>query len=325
MAKYGWTAHDGRNFGIHDLYENQENRFTIRNSWVKRQGGEYGGDWAVKTEVNPFDASEPPKFVSIFFYFAKSNTGWIRKINKNKQTLDGETDDVGSFKVRIDLHGNQNVFLNVASLNTPVAVLHDTLASQSYFSRIKTKLPNLKEYVGLRGIGDEIESANTIVYQVSGFVPFEFQLIFESESLLKESKEKYGKEPKELNGPEFDAALARAYGNFQKKFDTVFGLRDRKASGPEVMMAQAALSNLIGGIGFFTGQSIVQSMFAKEPVLYWKSNLYTAVPSRSFFPRGFLWDEGFHNILISQWDSEITKDIIAHWLDLMNVEGWLPR
>ena len=86
----------------------------------------------------------------------------------------------------------------------------------------------------------------------------------------------------------------------------------------------AALSNLVGGIGYFHGASKVQSVYNKEPVPYWTASLYTAVPSRSFFPRGFLWDEGFHylvNLVISQWDREISLDILAHWLDLVNVEG----
>ncbi|OXA38572.1 Mannosyl-oligosaccharide glucosidase GCS1, partial [Folsomia candida] len=86
-----------------------------------------------------------------------------------------------------------------------------------------------------------------------------------------------------------------------------------------------ALSNLIGGIGYFHGHSKVQSPYNSAPVPYWTSSLYTAVPSRSFFPRGFLWDEGFHLLLINKWNPEISIDIISHWLDMMNTEGWIPE
>lgn len=51
----------------------------------------------------------------------------------------------------------------------------------------------------------------------------------------------------------------------------------------ETKFAQAALSNMLGGIGYFYGSSRVQSAYTKEPVPYWKAPLYTAVPSRYFF------------------------------------------
>jgi len=93
----------------------------------------------------------------------------------------------------------------------------------------------------------------------------------------------------------------------------------------QIKFAQHALSNMIGGIGYFYGSSLVQSFYTDEPVHYWKAPLFTAVPSRSFFPRGFLWDEGFHGLLIAQWDLDLELDIMGHWFDLMNVEGWIAR
>ena len=51
---------------------------------------------------------------------------------------------------------------------------------------------------------------------------------------------------------------------------------------------------MLGGLGYFHGSSLVAVRGAVQ--LTPPAALLTAVPSRSFFPRGFLWDEGFHQV-----------------------------
>jgi mannosyl-oligosaccharide glucosidase len=70
--------------------------------------------------------------------------------------------------------------------------------------------------------------------------------------------------------------------------------------------AKGLVSNLLGGIGYFYGDSIVDNAFAQEwddedafsnaaggktgePTIMEPRGLLTATPSRSFFPRGFYW------------------------------------
>lgn len=86
-----------------------------------------------------------------------------------------------------------------------------------------------------------------------------------------------------------------------------FPLHEKGYSKDQISFAQSALSNMVGGIGHFYGKSLVMSEEMERPVEYWPAHLLTAVPSRSFFPRGFLWDEGFH---LNIKNKKLTKFLI---------------
>lgn len=107
----------------------------------------------------------------------------------------------------------------------------------------------------------------------------------------------------------------------------------------QVRFAAQTLSNLLGGVGYWYGESRVTSPELQAEsrggggggggqqatAQYWPAALYSAVPARSQFPRGFLWDEGFHGLLLQEWDAEMAIDSLKHWLSLLNVDGWIPR
>jgi mannosyl-oligosaccharide glucosidase len=155
-------------------------------------------------------------------------------------------------------------------------------------------------------------------FQVTTFtIPFELMVKFESGSMTRPE------DP--LVGSVYENELITRYSHFVQQFDSVFPLAQHGYDSDHIHFARATLSNMIGSIGYFYGSSLVKSRYNQEPVEYWPAALLTAVPSRSFFPRGFLWDEGFHQLLVSRWNETISRDIIGHWLDLMNVEGWIPR
>ena len=114
---------------------------------------------------------------------------------------------------------------------------------------------------------------------------------------------------------------------FETRFETLFGLRSRYGYDEKhAAFAQAAFSNLIGSTTFFHGSSLVKpTRQGAPPTLTAPGPLVTGVPSRSFFPRGFLWDEGFHQLLVSAWDPSVSRRVIRHWLGRMDTDGWIPR
>lgn len=140
-----------------------------------------------------------------------------------------------------------------------------------------------------------------------------------------------------LIGESLGSKLTKKENEFNARFEETFHLRQKGFSNSEVEFAQYLLSNMLGGIGYFHGSSVIdrshppmedEENFKGEPVrpeLSPPQTLFTATPSRPFFPRGFYWDEGFHQLLIGEWDNDLSLDIIKHWTDLIDENGWVGR
>lgn len=102
--------------------------------------------------------------------------------------------------------------------------------------------------------------------------------------------------------------------SFRQRFQHVFDLSSFTTRQQQA--AQAAISNLIGSISFFAGETVqIGSNGQKVPGRY--GTLFTAIPGRSYFPRGFVWDEGFHQLVISEWNTTLTLQILRSWLNRM--------
>ncbi|KAI8637550.1 glycoside hydrolase [Parasitella parasitica] len=133
------------------------------------------------------------------------------------------------------------------------------------------------------------------------------------------------------------ANLIKKENEFNSRFEETFHLKKKGFSDSEVEFAQFLLSNMLGGIGYFHGSSVIdrshppmqdEEDFRGEPIrpqLSPPQSLFTATPSRPFFPRGFYWDEGFHQLLIGEWDNDLSLDIIKHWTAMIDENGWVAR
>jgi mannosyl-oligosaccharide glucosidase len=133
---------------------------------------------------------------------------------------------------------------------------------------------------------------------------------------------------------------------FLERFGKVFKRQAPFDTQKYTEFAHNIFSNLLGGIGHFYGTSIVDRTYAdeylEEDENFWEAaqeaqkrpgaakeegptELFTSIPSRPFFPRGFYWDEGFHLLPISEWDMDLTLSIVKSWFSLVDEDGWIAR
>ncbi|KAK9891824.1 hypothetical protein WA026_016621 [Henosepilachna vigintioctopunctata] len=320
LDRYGWLQHDGLNFGIQEIVDSP---FILTTSFVKKNSVNHGGDWTARIDVRAMPGYEAynNEEVSLIWYVALDEDArdaniWLSNFETTFTGVKGETSGLGQFSIKLTNHSGVTDSESFLITKAPgLNLLREVIVSSL---RLVSNKSESKKRVVLAGnlLQDDEKNPNFIATQITGILPFTLDVMFESGFQTREET---------LTGHKYTQLLAKHQIDFDEKFENIYNLRNKGYDVKSIKFAQAALSNLVGGIGYFYGASMVQSSYTNEPVNYWNSALYTAVPSRSFFPRGFLWDEGFHGLLLSKWDLDIELDIIAHWMDLMNAEGWIPR
>lgn len=327
LSTYGWKKHNGRDYG-HQVLVDHGMILTTEFLKSKSDGSGYGGDWAVRIDVQ-IDKSkwneEFGKGGQLFFYLADEGGNVLDvtqenlNIRENSLLASGSQTDIGDWQLH--LKSPDDLKLHYSGFRTPHYHNLSDLVEENLASQIR-------KHAQLQLSDSSDDSSNVLVFQIIGGFPFttDIVLISGTDSVSSRVEERVNS----LTGTSLSNELKYKEQAFDEKIEKIFNLAE-KVDSESISVGKAAVGSLLGGIGYFYGQSKIALSrtlnFRKhvDYVSYWPAELYTAVPSRSFFPRGFLWDEGFHQLLIWRWDIHISLDIIGHWLDLMNIDGWIPR
>lgn len=327
LKSYGWVHHTGRNYGK-QLIQDDLHGALLSTSFYRMDNGfpDSQSSWRVVVENTDTSDAKINGTVDAFFYLfldcyiptRHTDCGTSRGAllsasvkSTGEIKLDGVLGDHGSnFRISVGTSKGSSAPSFYTSIEHNLADMESTIMNE----RLRLGRNGILEF-----------KFDNVLKRESALVVFHARVRGGEFLEVNFQTEKAEDNSATNTALSMDLAL-----QFEARFESTFllsqkNLHDVPFNISEIKFAQAALSNLLGGIGYFYGQHAIETN--KGQVKYSKPiSLYTAVPSRSFFPRGFLWDEGFHLLLVLRWDREIAKDIISHWFSSMDeATGWIPR
>lgn len=372
MKSYGWTAYDSRVGGsqvIHDAKLNVD----IQTDFVKNEDG---SAWAVRVLGLPRSGAEDVGKVktSIIFHIAHESAVGSFKKSLQCERLDGgkghiagakclgKDPNLGDFEFRVnaDPKDNNIMFKAIRSLSVTEdriwkakgMLVHLGRTSRHGMLTFSVPLDIFKEQINLDETKDDPGAGNLHFIQFDFEGSFSATLSFRTEGGLHISR-KFSSVLIGSSQPTTDNNAADAIGErlgdmsatFSTQIDEVFVKETSFRNAKYGAFIEGLLSNLLGGLGFFHGDSKIdqshaaayeetdvnfwfetqEAMSRVDPMIFKEKSLLSFTPSRPFFPRGFLWDEGFHLLPVIEWDLDLAISVLHSWLDLMDDDGWIAR
>ncbi|KAF2861225.1 glycoside hydrolase family 63 protein [Piedraia hortae CBS 480.64] len=354
MAGYGWDVYDPRSGGIQTIHD-RGNGIDLATSFVKLENG----GWAAKIKGTPRNGESEQIRTSVWFTVANEGPGSLEvQAGEEEDGITGDvlfighTDDLGNFQLKVTApSGNEHpMHVHPAYASKPLdktfvhslQVPNDATwqAKALLFASMRSTIEGyVNEYTQEKmpppyqayTVSHRPGEGNFHILQKVFEGPFEFDVVYTPSNSSA--------------SPDVAAAVGKTVAQFSERFLGTFEPQPPFTSSSYLDFSKNLFSNLVGGIGYFYGDQLVDRSYdeAYEELNegFWQETeearaagrqklegpyeLYTSVPSRPFFPRGFLWDEGFHLLPIVDWDPELAMQIVSSWFKTMDEEGWIAR
>jgi mannosyl-oligosaccharide glucosidase len=358
---YGWDEFDARTGGIQTIHD-EGNGLDITISFVKVPGGNHGGSWGARIKATVRDDAPPDTPYLVHYYVAQEELGDLVPQGDDNNgigyegdvTFKGSSTSLGDYSVVITKgtgnHPTSDHELSATRRGDTTVVRSVSLAvndvwpaKPAVFQFMQDTIRDMQQDYDQENypppwqiyrIKSQAGGGNAHVVQKVFEGGFEFDIIFSSASAGKE-----------MTSEDITREIKVASESFGERFSGVFDLKAPYTAEKYQNFGKSMFSNLIGGIGYFYGHQVIDRSYAdeyeEENEGFWEDTaeararkaeqlegpyeLFTSVPSRPFFPRGFLWDEGFHLIPIADWDIDLTLEIVKSWYNTMDSDGWIPR
>ncbi|KAI5478238.1 mannosyl-oligosaccharide glucosidase, glycoside hydrolase family 63 protein [Pseudohyphozyma bogoriensis] len=355
LESYTFTEHDGRSGAI-EVIKDAANNVELRIEFLKIPGGDAGGSWGMRIKGQPLDPVKGSRVTLVNYFGNDGPLGYLELDNEEDEEglegvvkLKGSAQGLGEFTLRI-VDGPNNGPLSPGPhaedfgerldrtqfYGAPVPAGNIWQAKNILMNSFLTNVQSVVEaYKGssppdpaiLFALPNEVRYGATLYgFQKTYEGKFELDIYFDSAAT-----------PSTLDSATLTAGLAASSALFHDRFARTFPNLQDNFSPSQIAFAESITSNLVGGIGYFVGSSIIDRNFAHEwddedvqgrepkPEMTDPRVLFTATPSRSFFPRGFYWDEGFHLLVIGAWDNDLSLEILKDWVNLIDEDGWVAR
>lgn len=364
MEGYGWENYDPRKGGVQVIHDT-ENGIDLETSFVKFENGEEGSWGArvkgtVRKDAKMLQGGNGKLKTAVWWTISAEGLGNGLEVvdgedGKGDVVFEGSSRDLGEYRMVVtDDAGNAHPVHDhpswegkpldrtmVNSLQVPEEALFQT--KNILFGSLKETVDGyLAEYTQEKmpppfqtyTIAHKPAAGNLQMIQKVFEGSFQFDVLFSSKSSTKQP-----------TSEDLTKALAATTSSFDKKYLDIHAPQKPFSSPKYLEFSKSMFSNLIGGIGYFYGDQVIDRSYApeydEENEGFWREaeearaknaqklegpyELFTSIPSRPFFPRGFLWDEGFHLLPILDWDADLVMQILSSWFNTMDSDGWIPR